>query len=49
MDKQERLYRLNKALNNLHEYTTLTNEEKFLRVIEEIIKILEDLIEESER
>lgn len=49
MDKQERLYRLNKALNNLYEYTTLTNEERFLRVIEEIIKILEDLIEESEK
>ena len=47
MDKQERLYRLNKALNNLYEYTTLTNEERLQRVVEEILKILEDMIEES--
>lgn len=47
MDKQERLYRLNKALNNLHAYTTLTNEERLERVIEEILKILMDIIEED--
>lgn len=45
MDKQERLYRLNKAINNLHAYTTLTDEERLERVIEEILKILKDIIE----
>lgn len=47
MDKQERLYRLNKALNNLHEYTTLSDEERLERVIEEILKILRNMIEED--
>lgn len=47
MDKQEKLYRLNKAMDNLHGYTTLTNEEKLERVIQEILKILEGIIEDQ--
>lgn len=45
MDKQERLYRLNKAITNLHAYTTLPDEERLERVIEEILKILKEIIE----
>lgn len=47
MDKQERLYRLNKAINHLHGYTTISHDEKLEKVIEEILKILEDLILED--
>lgn len=49
MDKQERLYRVKKAINHLHGYTTLNKEENIERVVEEILKILEDMIEEDEK
>lgn len=47
MDKQEKIYRITKAYNNLTGYTTLQDKEKFEIVVLEIIKVLTSIIEET--
>lgn len=47
MNKEEKIYRLNKAYNILTSYTTLSDNDRLERSLEEVLKVVTSTIEDN--